>query len=397
MERRLAAILVADMVGYSRLMGADEEGTIERQKAHRAALIDPKIAQYGGRIVKTTGDGLLVEFPSVVDAVECAVQIQSGMSDRETEIPDAKRIHYRIGINLGDIIIDGEDILGDGVNVAARLEQIAEPGSICVSGAVHEQVKDRLDIRFQDRGHQQLKNIAHSVHVFAIAVGTATARDESAEINNSSLEQEIRYCAASDGVQIAYATVGNGPPLIKTANWLNHLEFNWESPVWSNLLHELARNHTLVRYDERGNGLSDWDAEDLSFEAFVTDLETVVDEIGLDRFPMLGVSQGCPVSIAYAVRHPEKVSRLVLYGGYAVGAAKRASAEQAEQQAALAELVRVGWGQDNPAFRQVFTSLFIPEGTPEQMRWFNDLQRITVSPENAIRHLETIGQTSAPC
>jgi pimeloyl-ACP methyl ester carboxylesterase len=147
-----------------------------------------------------------------------------------------------------------------------------------------------------------------------------------------------------------------------------------------------------VRYDERGNGLSDWDAEDISFEAFVTDLETVVDKIGLDRFPLLGVSQDCPVSIAYAVRHPEKVSRLVLYGGYAVGAQKRQSTEQSEQQAALAELVRVGWGQDNPAFRQVFTSLFIPEGTPEQMQWLNELQRITVSPENAVRHIDVIGR-----
>ena len=145
MERRLAAILLTDMVGYSRLMGVDEEGTIARQKAHREELIDPKIALHGGRIVKTTGDGVLVEFPSVVDAVKCAVEVQQAMAGSEADIPEERRIHYRIGINLGDIVIDGDDILGDGVNVAARLEGLANAGGICISGNVHDQVKNKLD------------------------------------------------------------------------------------------------------------------------------------------------------------------------------------------------------------------------------------------------------------
>ena len=166
MERRLAAILAADMVGYSRLMAADEVGTIERQKAHRKALIDPKIAQYGGRIVKTTGDGMLVEFPSVVAAVQCAVDIQRAMPEREPEVPDAKRIRYRIGINLGDIVIDGDDILGDGVNVAARLEGLADPGGTCISGAVYDQVRDRLELPFEDMGDQQVKNIDRPVRAW---------------------------------------------------------------------------------------------------------------------------------------------------------------------------------------------------------------------------------------
>jgi class 3 adenylate cyclase/pimeloyl-ACP methyl ester carboxylesterase len=391
LERRLAAILVADVVGYSRLMGDDEAGTLERLKALHRELVQPSVAKRKGRIVKLMGDGLLAEFPSVVEAVQCAVEIQEKMDGREPDRRDGSRIALRIGINLGDIIIEGQDIYGDGVNIAARLETLSEPGAICISNAVHEQIKDRLNLNFKDCGQKQLKNISRAVHVYTMYPGGATAPGESAG-DGTVLEQDIRYCAASDGVQIAYATVGEGPPLVKTANWLNHLEFDWQSPIWSNLLHELARNHSLVRYDERGNGLSDWDAEDISFEAFVTDLETVVDKIGLDRFPLLGVSQGCPVSIAYAARHPEKVSRLVLYGGFAVGAQKRQSTEQSEQQAALAELVRVGWGQDNPAFRQVFTSLFIPEGTPEQMQWLNDLQRITVSPENAVRLLDAIGR-----
>ena len=157
--RRLAAILAADMVGYSRLMGADEAGTIARQKALRGAAIDPAIAEHGGRIFKTTGDGLLVEFPSVVDAVTCAIAVQTGLAGQETDLPEERRIRYRIGINLGDIVIEGDDILGDGVNVAARLEALAEAGGICISGDVYRQVRTKIDIEFEDLGEQRVKNI----------------------------------------------------------------------------------------------------------------------------------------------------------------------------------------------------------------------------------------------
>jgi len=179
MERRLAAILAADMVGYSRLMGADEEGTITRQRAHHEALIDPQIASHGGRIVKTMGDGLLVEFPSVVDALKCAVALQAGLAEREGEVPDERRIQYRIGINLGDIVIDGDDILGDGVNVAARLEGLAEPGGICISDVVHQSVEGKLDLSFTDMGAQQVKNIARPVRAFQVLMsGPANSSTE---------------------------------------------------------------------------------------------------------------------------------------------------------------------------------------------------------------------------
>ena len=201
----------------------------------------------------------------------------------------------------------------------------------------------------------------------------------------SALQQEIHFCMASDGARIAYAEVGQGPPLVKAANWLNHLEYDWQSPIWSHLLQELAAEHRLVRYDARGNGLSDWDLEDISFEAFVRDLESVIEATGLEKFALLGISQGCAISIAYAVRNPERVSRLVLYGGFARGRRRRGSAEGIAQSDALLTLMRQGWGQENPAFRQIFTSLFIPGATVEQAQWFNDLQRISASPQNAVR------------
>lgn len=188
-ERRLAAILSADMVGYSRLMEADEAGTIARHGAHRSELIDPKITAYNGRIVKTTGDGMLVEFGSAVDAVECAVDIQRAMGEGQAEQREEQRIQYRIGINVGDIVIDGDDILGDGVNIAARLEGLAEPGSICISDDVMRQVRGKLDAAFDDGGSQKVKNITQAIHVWrwaglaksAVASATAYTAESVAE------------------------------------------------------------------------------------------------------------------------------------------------------------------------------------------------------------------------
>ena len=170
MERRLAAIMLTDMVGYSRLMGLDEEGTIARQKAHREEIIDRNISAHGGRIVKTTGDGLLVEFPSVVDAVKCAVDVQRELAERDADTPEDRRVQYRIGINLGDIVIDGDDILGDGVNVAARLEGLSEPGGICIAGNVFDQVRNKLDVAFRDLGDQELKNIPNPVRAYQVVL-----------------------------------------------------------------------------------------------------------------------------------------------------------------------------------------------------------------------------------
>src|SRR5947207_5551344 len=174
-QRRLTAILAADVAGYSRLMGADEEGTLARLKAHRRTLLDPKIEEHQGRIVKTTGDGLLAEFASVVDALRCAIEIQRGVLGANADVPQEKRIEFSVGINVGDIIIDGGDIYGDGVNVAARLEGIAAPGGICVSGRVQEDTRGKLDIAFEDIGEQKLKNIARPVRAFRVRLDVTAA------------------------------------------------------------------------------------------------------------------------------------------------------------------------------------------------------------------------------
>ena len=197
--------------------------------------------------------------------------------------------------------------------------------------------------------------------------------------------QVVRYCTAKDGTRLAFSVVGDGPPLVKTANWLNHIEYDWKSPLWRHWLKELTFGHCLVRYDERGNGLSDWDTPEISFEAFVDDLEAVVDCTGLDQFDLLGISQGAAVAIAYAVRHPDRVRRLILYGGYAAGWRTRAQPEEVLRREAMITLSEIGWGAENPAYRQLFTNLYIPGASHEQADWFTEVQRLTASPQNAVR------------
>ena len=196
-------------------------------------------------------------------------------------------------------------------------------------------------------------------------------------------QQRIRYLRTQDGVQLAWAEAGAGPALVKAANWLTHLDYDWDSPVWRHWMQFFSERFRFIRYDERGCGMTDWRVGDLSFDRWVEDLEAVVDRAAPSKFVLLGISQGAATCIAYAAKHPERISHLVLYGGYVRGAAVRGTSQQREEFAAITELARLGWGQEHSAFRDVFTSRFIPDATDAQVRWFSELCRHTTSPEIA--------------
>jgi DNA-binding winged helix-turn-helix (wHTH) protein/pimeloyl-ACP methyl ester carboxylesterase len=223
------------------------------------------------------------------------------------------------------------------------------------------------------------------------AVDDGQGSAERSEVEAAAFKQDIRFFDAKDGARIAYSIAGEGPVILKAANWLNHLEFELKSPIWQHWLPILTRHNTLIRYDERGNGLSSWNVQDFSFEAWLRDFEQLTQEVKVDRFTLLGISQGAAVAVWYAAKYPEKVERLVLCGSYARGWMRRPIPGEVERRNALMTLVRLGWGKDNPAFRQLFTTIYMPDGGPEHQQWWNELQRVSTSPENAVQLFEAAG------
>lgn len=204
--------------------------------------------------------------------------------------------------------------------------------------------------------------------------------------------QEVSFCKSRDGTKIAYARSGGGPVLVRAGHWLTHVEHDWHSPVWRPILNEMGQRFTLLRYDQRGNGLSDREVEDLSLDAFVADLEAVIDAAPPERFTLYGTSQGAPVAIAYAVRHPERVSRLILHGGYAVGSRRRENPREREMAEALHTLIRPGWGRPGMAFVQAYASLFLPDSETAHVNSLAELQRVTATPEMAARLHQAVGE-----
>jgi pimeloyl-ACP methyl ester carboxylesterase/DNA-binding winged helix-turn-helix (wHTH) protein len=242
-------------------------------------------------------------------------------------------------------------------------------------------------------GQRVIRTVHRRGYQFAAAVEHDDASGEVATTARAPISQDIRFCVSPDGVRIAYAAIGEGAPLLKAANWMTHIGRDIESNVWQHWLEGLSRDHRLVRYDERGCGMSDWEVDGFCIDAWVDDLALVADAAGLDRFPLIGLSQGGAVAVAYAVRHPDRVSKLILWGAYPRGRLARATSEEQRREAALdIELARVGWARDDATFRQVFTSQFLPDAPRDVWDEFDDLQRRTTSPENAVRFLEAFAK-----
>jgi pimeloyl-ACP methyl ester carboxylesterase len=224
------------------------------------------------------------------------------------------------------------------------------------------------------RGFRFIGSVQHSSDALVSATGRDIAVDQ----------QTIQFCKSQDKTNIAFARSGSGPPLVRAGHWLTHLEHDWRSPIWGPFLKELGQSYSLVRYDQRGNGLSDWAIEDFSLDAFVVDFKAVVDAAGLDRFPILASSQGGPVSLAFAARYPERVTKLVLLGSFARGRLLRVDASEREQAEAYMTLMKHGWGVESSAFLKAFSAIYIPDGRADELESLAEQQRITASPENAV-------------
>lgn len=383
-NRRLAAVLAADIVGYSRMVGEDEPGTLAAVKRVFAEVVRPTVEGACGRIVKTMGDGCLVEFASATQAVSCAIDWQKKAGDLAGQAAPGKEIVFRIGINLGEVYLDEDDILGDGVNIAARLEAICPTGGICVSEMIRNTTGSDLAAQFEDFGLQRLKNVKTPVQAYLVS-RSGQAPVKRVPEAGIARQSAVRYCLSKDGTSIAHAVVGNGYPLLFAGSWMTHLEWDWESPSYRDYISHLCRSFTVIRYDQRGNGMSDWDDVDISFEKMVDDMECVIDQYDYERVAILGMSQGASVAVAYMMRRPEKVSHLVLNGGYARGRSKRGKAKDKAESEALVNIIRYGWATENPAFRHAVTTLFMPGASPEEAAWFNAFQKACGPGENMAR------------
>ncbi|MEO1167960.1 MAG: alpha/beta fold hydrolase [Pseudomonadota bacterium] len=272
-------------------------------------------------------------------------------------------------------------------------------GRIVSDAAVTSRVKSARQLLDDDGSRQRyIRTVRGKGFRFVGEVETdAEAADEPAASSSGTAAapvspQDIEFCTAADGTGLAYCCAGEGPPLVKTANWLHHLGCEWEIPIWRHMAAVLSDHNRLIRFDGRGSGLSDWNVDDLSFDAFVDDIGVVAEAAGASRFDLIGTAQGSAMAIAYCVRHPEKVRRLVLYNGYATGWRLRGMADEIAPREALLTLSRSGWGRENSAFRQMYTSLYFPDASTEQADWFTELQRISVSPEIVQRYENMIAE-----
>lgn len=390
---KLAVILHADVVDSTRLVQR-HEGIAHERIQDAFERLSKAVESYGGITHELRGDALVAEFARASDSVSCALAFQLANSDHNAALIDEIRPAVRIGISLGEVVVADRTITGTGVILAQRLEQLSEPDKVSVQGSVYDSIPRRFPFAYDRLGELVLKGFDEPVRAYSVTLspGAEVPAPEQVENTSSRLTaqasaqtQTIRYCRSADGTRIAYTTTGSGQPLVRVGYWMTHLELDWGNPLARASLDELGRTFSVTRYDQRSQGLSDWSVDNFTMEAFVDDLEAVVEAAHLDEFVLYGASQGAPVAVAYSVRHPDRVRRLVLQGGYARGRVLRVGSGESEEGEALVTLMRHGWGKEGSPFIQAFTSMYMPNATKEQILARVKLQQQSATPENAVK------------
>lgn len=417
--RRLAAIMFTDLVGYTALMGADENHAVVVVKRSRA-VVRESVEVHGGRFTEFEGDGTLSIFPSAVEAVASARELQERLRG------DAD-IQLRVGLHVGDLIESEGHLYGDGVNVTARIRELAPPGGICVSGAVHAEIRNKPGITAGSLGTPTLKNVNRPIEVWLLGEGPSPAQTRrrlwprSTGLAAASIVallatvalfapdigyrvataavfrfgmigpppgQEVFSTRSADGTRITWASVGSGPPIVQVSVWMTNIDLG---PIVSPDQIELLRErHRLVYYDARGFGLSQRGVEH-SHEGRVADLEAVIDAAGIQRAALWAISAGTSVAVSYAARHPDRVSRLVLYGTKLRRIGQTASAGIDEETLrAMVTLMRRQWGRDSPTFRDFFRAIWVPDATELQMRIFDEMARRSGTGADAAAFIESM-------
>ncbi|NNE50981.1 MAG: alpha/beta fold hydrolase [Sulfitobacter sp.] len=386
-QRRLAAILSLDVVGYSRMMQNGSASLLKTLNALYRDLVTPLVEAHHGRVVKLMGDGALIEFASAASALETAVAVQKRLRAPDHPFQFPERIQLRAGVHAGDVTSEGEDIFGDGVNIAARLQSAAEPGGVLVSRMLSDLAGADHATLLRGEGLHTFKGIAQPIEVLSVDFTDAHASKSRAVFVET---QQIRYCRANDGVNLAWNAVGEGSPVVKAPNWISHLELDWRNPIHAPICTSIAQKHRLIRFDARLNGLSDWEAETVTFECFVDDLETVFDAAGIERAAILAISQGSAVAAAFAARCPERVSAILMIGGFALGRAKRTSPKDVERARALREMMSAGWDDEYPSLRDLMAEVLAPGASQEVRRQYGEDMRHMISPRNLGRYREVL-------
>ena len=377
-QRRLSSILAMDVVGYSALMQKGRDRLLQALDELFRSTIRPTVKVHGGRVVKLMGDGAIVEFGSAREAVLCAAEIQHRMQSEPAPYDYSERLALRMGVHAGDVSVSAGDIFGEAVNVAARLEAAAPESGILVSKLVADLAGSGLPIEFRNEGVHRFKNIEEPLQVLSIV----TDQDGSAsEANSAESSNDVRFAKSSDGARLAWTSTGEGPPLVRAPAWISRLDIDLRLPHLSHFIRTFSRSNRLIRFDARGNGLSDRDTTEISFDQMVEDLKAVFDAAEVEKASILGMSQGCAVAAAFAARYPERVTGIVMIGGFPLGRAKRPAQKDRDRARALQAMMKVGWDDDYPSLRDMMAEMIVPLASVEDRRQFAKLMRDMVTPE----------------